>query len=146
MHIKEEKGIAGTDIAISIIIITIFIALIANLIVNINVNSKEIERKTMATSYAIQEIEKVKNQGIISYIGKGIEEEYIVEEDIVEEDIVEGEEFTGYHKTIIVRDYILIKNDTKKQKDILKEVTVEISYKVGNNEKNITLSTYIIGE
>ena len=36
MRIKEEKGFAGTDIALSVIIVTIFISMIANLIVNIN--------------------------------------------------------------------------------------------------------------
>lgn len=115
--------------------------MIANLIANINVNSREIERKTIATSYAVQEIEKIKNKGIIAYIGKGIEEAYIIEEDIID-----GEEFTGYHKTITVKDYVFIKDDSTKQKDILKEVTVEISYKVANKEKNVILSTYITGE
>ena len=71
MRIKEEKGITGIDIAISVIIITIFIAMIANLIVNINLNSKDVERKTIATSYAVQEIEKIKALGYISdYDGK----------------------------------------------------------------------------
>ena len=41
MIIKQEKGITGIDIAISIIIITIFIAMIGNLIVNININSQD---------------------------------------------------------------------------------------------------------
>lgn len=66
MLIKEEKGITGIDIAISVILITIFIAMMANLIANININSKEIERKTKATSYAVQEIEKIKALGYIS--------------------------------------------------------------------------------
>lgn len=71
MHIKEEKGLAGIDIAISVIVLTIFIAMITNLIANINLNSKDIERKTIATSYAVQEIEQVKAQGYISiYEGK----------------------------------------------------------------------------
>ena len=65
IHIKEEKGVTGIDIAISVIVITIFIALIANLIANINLNSKDIERKTIATSYAVQEIEKIKALGYI---------------------------------------------------------------------------------
>ena len=41
MFIKNQKGIAAIDIAISIIVITIFIALIGNLIVNINLNAKD---------------------------------------------------------------------------------------------------------
>ena len=71
MHIKEEKGLAGIDIAISVIVLTIFIAMITNLIANINLNSKDIERKTIATSYAVQEIEKIKSLGYINdYEGK----------------------------------------------------------------------------
>ena len=71
MRIKEEKGLAGIDIAISVIVITIFIAMIGNLIVNINLNAKTTERKTIATSYAVKEIEQIKGKGYISdYNGK----------------------------------------------------------------------------
>lgn len=71
MVIKEEKGVTGIDIAISVILITIFIAMIANLIANININSKDTERKTKATLYAVQEIEKIKALGYSdNYEGK----------------------------------------------------------------------------
>lgn len=71
MVIKGEKGATGIDIAISVIIITIFIAMIANLIANINTKQKESERKTKAMSYAIQEIEKIKVNGYSNeYEGK----------------------------------------------------------------------------
>ena len=65
MHIKEEKGVTGIEIAISVILITIFIALIANLISNINLNSEDTKRKTIATSYAVQEIENRKAKGYL---------------------------------------------------------------------------------
>ncbi len=141
MRIKEENGFTGVDIAISIIVITIFIAMIGNLVININLNSKRAERKLIATSYAVQEIEKIKAQGIIPYIGKGVQDEYIVEEDIFQNDF-----FSGYHKKIVIRDYVLIKKDNTKQQDILKEVTVEISYKIENKESNVIFSTYITKE
>ena len=67
MLIKEEKGIAGIDISISVILITIFIAMMANLIANINIDSKEMERKTKAVSYAVQEIEQIKALGYSDY-------------------------------------------------------------------------------
>ncbi len=71
MHIKEEKGLTGIDIAISVILLTIFIAFIANLISNINLKSEETKRKTEATSYAVQEIENIKAKGYIDdYDGK----------------------------------------------------------------------------
>ena len=141
MFIKEEKGIAGIDIAISIIIITIFIAMIGNLIININLNSKDTERKTIAISYAMQEIEKIKAQGYIdNYQDKGIEKEYIIEE----KDIVDSSEnFTGYHKKIIIKDYVLIQNDNTKKENLVKEITVEISYKLGNKDKSVSLTTQV---
>lgn len=141
MFIREEKGITGIDIAISIIVITIFIAMIGNLIININLNSKDTERKTIAISYAIQEIEKIKSQGYLdSYENKGIETEDIIQENDINDN---NGTFTGYHKKILIKDYTLIQNDNTKQKNLVKEITVEISYKLGNKDKTVSLSTYV---
>lgn len=137
MLVKKENGFTGIDIAISIIVTTIFIAVIGNLIVNINLNSKDIERKTVATAYAVQEIEQIKTQKIDEYVDKGIEEEYIT----IEKDIEQG-----YHEKVIVKDYVLIKQDNTKEKNLIKEVTVEISYKLANKEKKVSISTYIAKE
>lgn len=138
MFIKNQKGIAAIDIAISIIVITIFIALIGNLIVNINLNAKDSERKTIATSYAVQEIENIKAKDFQEYTDKGIQEPYVIEEDIMKDN-----NFTGYHKKITIKDYVLIKQDNSKEPNIVKEATVEISYKIGKEEKTIRLATYI---
>ena len=144
MFIKEEKGLTGIDISISIIIITIFIAVIGNLIVNINLNSEYIQRKTVATSHAVQEIEKIKSQGYIdTYEDKGIDQEDIIEETDIEDD---AGNFIGYHKKISVKDYVLIQNDNTKLPNLVKEITVEIQYKSGNKEQNIKISTYITKE
>ena len=144
MLIKEEKGLTGIDIAISIIIITIFIATIGNLIVNINLNSKNAERKSVATSYAIQEIERLKAQGYVDvYNDRGIEEEEV----IIQKDIADDEgNFTGYQKKVFIKDYVLIQDDNTKISNIVKEVTVQISYKIGNKEQNVEISTYITRE
>lgn len=143
MLIKEEKGFTGIDIAISLIVITIFISMIANLISNINLTAQDTNRKTIATSYAVQEIEKIKAQGYIeSYDSKGITKEDILKE----EDIYNGSEFTGYNKKVVIKDYVLVVNDTTKKSNIVKEITVNISYKVGNKEKNVKISTYVAKE
>lgn len=143
MLIKEEKGFTGIDIAISLIVITIFISMIANLIANINLTTQDTNRKTVATSYAVQEIEKIKAQGYLdSYDSKGIAKEEVLKE----EDIYNGSEFTGYNKKIVIRDYVLVVNDTTKKSNIVKEITVNISYKVGNKEKNVKISTYVAKE
>ena len=140
MLVKEEKGLTGVDIAISIVVITIFIAMIANLIANINLNTQDIKRKSTATSYAIQEIEKVKAQGYIDdYNSKGIDSEDVLKD----EDIYSNSEFSGYHKKVIIKDYVLVKNNKNKKQDVVKEITVEISYKLGGKDKKVTITTYV---
>lgn len=146
MKIKKEDGITGVDIAMSVIIVTIFISLIANLIVNINLNKTETQRMSIATSYAVQEIEKIKANGYIEekYDEKGITNEEILNQ-IYGEDILDSNgEFTGFNKKIFIKDYKLI--DNTKQKNLLKQITVEISYKISGKDKNVTISTYIAKE
>ena len=138
MFIKNQKGIAAIDIAISIIVITIFIALIGNLIVNINLNAKDSERKTIATSYAVQEIENIKAKDFQEYTDKGIQEPYVIEEDIMKDN-----NFTGYHKKITIKDYVLIKQEPRPPPNIVKDATVEISYKLGTEDTIRRLATYI---
>lgn len=144
MFFRSEKGFTGIDIAISVIIITIFISMMANLIANINLNSKKMERTEIATAYAVQEIEKIKAQGYIdTYNEKGIDsEELLTEEDIMDN----SNTFTGYTKKIIIKDYVFIKSDKTKQKNKLKEVTVEISFKLGKDIQKVNISTYVTKE
>lgn len=65
------------------------------------------------------------------------------EEILKDEDIEENQKSTGYHKKVLIKDYVLITGDITKKTNLLKEITVEISYKVANKEKNVTISTYI---
>ena len=65
------------------------------------------------------------------------------EEVLKEEDITENQNFTGYHKKILIKDYVLITGNTTKKVNLVKEITVEISYKLANKENNIKISTYI---
>ena len=65
------------------------------------------------------------------------------EEIIKDEDIEENQQTTGYHKKILIKDYVLITSKKNKKTNLVKEITVEISYKVANKEKNVKLSTYV---
>lgn len=70
------------------------------------------------------------------------DKEVIKQEDIVDE---KGA-FTGYNKTISIKDYVLIKEDTTKQANLVKEITVEITYKLAGEEQTVKISTYIVKE
>ncbi len=66
-------------------------------------------------------------------------EEVIEEKDIIDND----ENFTGYHKRILIKDYVLIVGDNTKQSNLVKQISVEISYKLAGKDKNVKISTYI---
>jgi hypothetical protein len=141
MATKSEEGISTIDIIVSVIIITIFITLIGNLIININLNAKETERKSQAMEYAVEEIEAIKADGYLEeYDNKGISEEDVISENDIND---KSGKFTGYHKKVVINDYILIQNDSDKEANLVKKITVQISYKLKNKEEKVELSTYI---
>ena len=53
---KSEKGYIGVDIAISIVVLFIFVSLIASLSYRVNSSSQEIELKSKASELAVSEI------------------------------------------------------------------------------------------
>lgn len=133
MNLKSEKGATGVDIAISIIILSLFIGLIVSLMYGIGQTSKDIERKTEATNYAISEIEKLKAEDFETLESKQTSG-YI--------------EDTPYYKTIKVVDYADLEENKGQDKEpgLVKKVTVEIAYKSGKEDKKVELSTVLSKE
>lgn len=141
MNLRAQKGISSIDITVSVFLITIFMAFIITLINNINQSNKDIERKEIATSYAVQEIEKIKSQGYIdSYNGAGISQEDVIKQEDIND---ENGDFSGFTKKVLIKDYCLIQGNENKEKDILKIITVSIIYKSKNEQKNINISACI---
>lgn len=133
MKLKNEKGATGIDITISVIILALFIGLIVSLMYGINQSSKDIERKTQATNYAISEIEKLKAEDFETLESKQTSG-YIDD--------------TPYYKTIKVIDYANLEENKGQDKEpgLVKKVTVEISYKSGKEDKKVELSTVLSKE
>ena len=133
MNFKSEKGATGIDITIAIIIIGLFIGLIVSLMYGINKSSKDIERKTEATNYAISEIEKLKAEDFDTLESKQTS------------GYIDG---TPYYKTIKVVDYADLEENQgeDKERGVVKKVTVEISYKSGKEDKKVELSTVLSKE
>lgn len=143
MKIKQEKGITGIDIAISVIIITIFIAIIAVLTFNIQKNNEEIKRKSEATSYAIDIIEQIKINGFSKLPAKGTNKiEGFADGYIIGED----GKATSYYQEITVKDYSEITGNPETLPEIIKLVTVKVSYKSGNETQSVEITTDITKE
>ena len=60
MKLKNNKGFTGVDVAVSLVILLVFIAFISALFYNVSTTTKRIERKTQATDIAIAFIEAMK--------------------------------------------------------------------------------------
>ena len=134
MNLREQKGFAGSDIIISVIILFIFVSLISAMFYNFNISGREVERRSEAVNIAVSEIEQIKINGFSQLIdGNDIS---------CEKKAVDGKE--GYYKTITVEDYA--DTDTTKQKDVVKKVNVKITYKFKNQEQNVELSTILSKE
>ena len=132
---KNERGITGIDIAVSVIIITMFVALITVIFANINSDVNEIDRKTEATHKAISLIEEIKNAGIEN-LDKFIDTEG---SNILDE----KNNPTPYTKKVNVIDYVELEGNEEKIPGIIKKVTVEVSYKNGKEIEKVELSTLL---
>ncbi len=130
---KSEKGYTGVDIAISIVVITIFISLITVITYRFNSSTKEIELKSEALDIAINKIEEIKSKGIEQVNEEGRE--------------LNGHQ--GFYQKVEVTDATDIINfeDNQLRKDnLVKKAIVTISYKFKNKEEKIELSTILVKE
>lgn len=148
MNLRDQRGVTGIDITISVILITILISLITVLSYNIQKSSQDVQRRTEATSYAVEVLERVKSEGfdILPKAGNGntIDDERFEDKYIVD---ASGEP-TGFYQEVRVEDYSELRGDEGSQKvpDLLKRVTVTISYKSGTDTKTVELSTLMSKE
>ena len=127
MNVKSEKGYTGVDIAISIVVLFIFVSLIAMLSYHLNSSAKEIELKAQATEIAVEEIEKLKNVSFDRI------------DDSNTPEISEIPEQRGFYKNVQVEDYADI--ESNKDSEIVKRVIVTIQYNYKNVPQKIELST-----
>ena len=129
--LKNEKGYTGIEIAITLILIFIFVGIISTLIYNLNSSSREVEIKAKALSIAVEEIEKVKIEDFAKYEDKY---NYISEM----EEIANN---PGFFKTVEVKDYTELPGNEGKKENLVKKVTVKISYKFKNKINSVELAT-----
>lgn len=122
MKIKSEKGMTGVDLSIAIIIIILFISLISTLIYNYSKNSKELSRKSVATSIIIDVLE----------YAKSTEYQNLTQENIDNYCLAKAQD--GYKLTATLEELTDI--DAKK-------VIVIVKYMVNKEEKSLEIYTTV---
>lgn len=143
MNLHSEKGYTVVDIAISIIIITIFIALIAVIISRFNSSANDLQYKEEATAIAIEEIETIKKEGFETY--KDMNEDTLQDKN-GNSLINQPTEKEGFYKTITIKDYTDLEGNEEKISGLVKKVTVKISYMFQGKEQAVELSTILSKE
>ena len=128
----------------STLIADFLVSLISFLIYRFNSSAKEVELKSEATSIAVEEIEKVKQDGFEKYDGMNKDTKEDKNGNSLENQKVENKE--GFFKTIIVQDYADLDNNSEKIPNLVKKVTVKISYMFQAKEQSVELSTILSKE
>ena len=141
MKIKSNKGFTGIDIAISVIVLFIFVSLIAVLVYNNNSSSQELELKTEATYIAIDEIEKIKNNGFEKYESLNKDSNEDEDGNPLNQSVKTDTE--GFYKTITVKDYTDIEGNEGKIPNLVKQITVKITYMFKAKEQSVELTTVL---
>lgn len=142
--LSNQRGYAATEIAIAVIVIFIFTTLIATLIYSFNSQTNEMKFRTEATNIAVEEIEKLKNAGLEPLLGMNKDTTTDKEGKSLVNQPVEGKE--GYYRTIKIYDYKDLNNAEEIERDLVKKVTVIISYKFKGKEQKVEISTSITKE
>ena len=126
---KSEKGFTGVDIAISVVILMVFVTVITSMFYNLTVASSRIERKTEATSIAIKTIETMK---ILEFdkLTEGMDLEDI--NNLISDKI---EVPNGYTVTVGV--------DNSTYPDVIKIISVQVDYKLGKQDETINIETSV---
>lgn len=133
--IKGNKGFTTADVAVAIIIITIFVGMIATIFYNFYLTTTAKNRNAMATNCLIDVIEQVK---LIPY--DEIDETRVnsLIDALAKDETIPK----GYTITVSVQKYNEIEGNEGKE-DIIKILNVKAEYTVGNKIEKIDISTLL---
>lgn len=151
---KKNRGVAGIDISISMIIILIFIPTVFGIVYNIQKMNAEVRRKSVAVNIATNVLEIIKSEKYSDIIVTGSElnaalkGKYEESKNYKNPDKEEtgysyvyytttGENGEHYQIQIGVKNYY--PSDAQKQ-DYIKQVKVRVFYPCGDNVKDIDIS------
>lgn len=135
MKIKQNKGIAGIDMVIAIIAVTIFSTLIISMMYNNVVENVKLKKETLAMIYITEIFENV---GIENYTNLTVGDYTDIGANDYAEEIealIPEEVISDYKVDLIITDEL---DNVTENEDILKKVQITLTYDV--NDKTYTSS------
>lgn len=140
--LKNQKGVTGADAILAVAIAVLFAGIIVTLAYNIYITTNSLKRSSQALSYITSTFEYVATQYYDDVTTDNIEK-YINgngEESIgaLDEGKVSTVGTTPYKAQVTVTNY----NETDETKlDLVKEITMSVTYKLGDKEQKIEMKT-----
>ena len=125
---KSEKGYTGIDVAVAIGILFIFTLLISSIFANIYLQYSDAQRNAVASAYAVS-------------ISELIDKLYYqdVNNNKLSEEIENMNITNGYTVSTNVERYIPEGLTPETSRDVVKIVTINVSYKISNITKNVSI-------
>ena len=124
---NNEQGFSGVDLVVAMAVIVIFVPLISTLFVNIYMNWMTTKRNAQANAYATQIIETVE--------GMYYDE---VTQEALDKVVTDLNIPSGYQVEATITNY---NEEDASKEDLVKTVTISISYNVDKQLENVTMQT-----
>lgn len=134
--LKNQKGVTGADAILAVAIAVLFAGIIVTLAYNIYITTNSLKRSSQALSYITSTFEYVATQ-YYDDVTKGNIEGYIV---ALDEGKVSTVDPIPYKAEITVTQYNATEDNGEKL-DLVKEITMSITYKLGEKEQKIEMKT-----
>ena len=142
MNLKKENGFALADTTIAIAIVVIFTGLIVSISYSIYLGSNFIKRNDRATNYIVElleyaktlEFDELDNNLLITYINSK------------NDDALKAESYTENPTKLAAFTMLIRVNDNFDDNDyngLIKKVDVKVFYKLGNKQREVSMSTLI---
>ena len=126
--LQSKGGYTGIDVAVAIVILFVFTAMISTIFINIYLQFSESQRSSVATAYATQ---------ISELVDKMYYQDVNVE--TLQERISGMNISNGYTVLTQVERYIPEGYTAENSKELIKTVKISVSYKVGNSTKSVEI-------
>ena len=125
--IKNQSGFTGVDVAVSIVLLTIFLTVISTIFLNIYLSYTDSQRNTVAMAYASQIAELV-DKLYFQDISEDADSEFTRQ---INDNVVTNK---AYKPRFTITEYTSAQTEIP---TMVKVVDIVVEYKVGNTTKNV---------
>lgn len=153
-NLKKSNGFAATDALIAVLIISLFTGIIATIIYNIYLSNASIKRMGTATGYITSIFENVDKEFYEDITIAGLETYIINNQELFSisdnqiniysnnsEEITKniGKTDNPLYKIDMAIEYYNKTEGNEEKLDLVKQITVTVTYKLGNKEQEISM-------